>query len=346
MELRVGVIRDDKYLLHRPGDGFPDRPERLAAVYEMLDRDFREGLITIKPEPVALEDLELVHTPEYVTKVLRSSERSLTPLSPGTVLAEGSYLAAWLAAGGCVKALQAMVAGRCEVCFALVRPPGHRAGRDAAAGACVFNNLGITARYAVERYGMERVLILDWDGDHGDGTQEMFYENKEVLYFSTHYDRRESNSGSWDHTGAGEGLGYTVNIPLPSHLPDDDFVSIYWKCMGPLIRNFQPELILVAAGFSAHIGEKTEEGALTEASFSILTEQLVELRDPLRSPPLLFALEGGYDAGILPRCVKAVLDTLVAKGRRKPRRFSLSPTGVALAEKARSIHAKYRVWTL
>lgn len=345
MALNVGIVRDDRYLLHQTGLAHPERPGRLKAVYRMLDKDFPEGLMLVKPELATLEHLELVHTPDYIRKLLKTAERELTNLAPDTPAGSRSYISAWLAVGGCIKALQVLLSGRCDACLALVRPPGHHALADRAGGFCIFNNLGVAARYALRRHGFRRVLVLDWDIHHGNGLQDMFYEEKEVLFFSTHYPGWYPYSGDWEEVGKGEGLGYTVNVPVPKNVGDADLMYVYSRLLKPIMRRFKPELILVAAGFDGHKRDPIGRTQLTERAFRGMTEILLDSRDAVRAPPLLFALEGGYDVAALSSCVREVLLVLTFKGRRRPVHVSTPAVGLQLVDKALAIHAKYRVWT-
>ncbi len=344
MALKVAVVRDERFLVHNTGLAHPERPGRLKAVYRMLDKDFADGLISIEPELATLEQLELVHTPGYIRKILRTAEREFTNLAPDTPVSSQSYLAAFLAVGGCIKGLQALLSGRCDVCFALTRPPGHHALPDRAGGFCIFNNIGISARYAMERHGFQRVLILDWDIHHGNGIQELFYAQREVLYISSHNTNWYPHTGDWHETGAGAGLGYTVNVPLPKDIGDDDLIYVYGTLLHPVLRKFKPELILIAAGFDGHHRDPIGRTQLTERSYRQLTELLIELRDAVRSPPILLVLEGGYDVASLAACVREVLDALSFKGRRSKVIAPVTPTGKELAEKVYGIHSQYRVW--
>lgn len=345
MALKVGIVRDDRYLLHQPGLVHPERPERLVRLYEMLDKEPFESLVSLEPDLATLEQLELIHAPNYVRKVLKTAERPFTDLAPDTPVCSESYLSAWLAVGGCIKGLQALLSGRCDVCFALVRPPGHHALRNRASGFCIFNNEAITARYAIKRHGLGRVLIVDWDIHHGNGIQELFYDEKEVLYLSTHYRGWYPQTGDWEETGAGEGAGYTINVPLPKEMRDEDMLCLYSGLLGPVMRSYRPELIIVAAGFDAHYMDPIGRTQLTEKAFGGLTELLLGLRSELGSPPLLLVLEGGYDIGALVRSVKEVLDALIAGDVSHERALPTSETGLALIDRARSIHRRFGLWT-
>jgi len=337
-------VRDDRYLLHDPGLRRPERPERLVAVYEAVDRDFKGAVVTFKPKLASLEDLALVHTPAYITKVLRTAERAFTHLAPDTPVGSQSYLAASLAAGGSITGLDAMLAGECDVCFALVRPPGHHALPDTAGGFCIFNNPAITARYALSRHALRRILIVDWDAHHGNGIQDVFYAEKEALYFSSHFMGWYPRTGDWEETGSGDGAGYTINLPLPIDIGDNDLAGLYRAILSPVAASFKPELIVVAAGFDGHYLDPVGRLKLTEKCFGELTRTLLDLRDACEEAPVLLVLEGGYDVNALALCVREVLRVLVTGDAGSQQALSLSDTGMKLLEKARGIHRKFGVW--
>lgn len=345
MGLKVGIVRDVRYLEHRPGLVHPESPNRLRAIYRMLDKDFSRGLVSIHPEMATLENLELVHTPNYIKQILSTAERDFTPLAPDTPVSAKTYMAAWLAVGGCIKALEALVSGECRACFSLVRPPGHHALADRAGGFCIFNNLGVTARYAMQEHDFERILIIDWDIHHGNALQELFYEDKGVLYFSSHYMGWYPHTGSWEETGTGDGAGYTVNVPIPKELEDDDIIHIYRDLLNPIVRRFKPELILVAAGFDAHQRDPLGRTRLSEKAYRWLTQIILQLSDAVRSAPILFSLEGGYDNWALAASVREVLGVLTFGGRLEKIPTVRTPRGNAVIAKAREIHARYNVWT-
>ena len=343
-KLKVGIIRDERYLEHKTGHIHPEHPNRLKAIYKMLDKDFSSGLIEVEPEKATLEHLELVHTPSYIEKVLKTAEYTSTSLAPDTPVSAKTYLAAWLAVGGCLKGLEALLSGQCDICFPLVRPPGHHALSDRAGGFCVFNNLAVTARVAMKRHGFRRILIVDWDIHHGNGLQDLFYGEKEVLFFSSHDTALYPYTGDWEETGKGEGEGYTVNLPIPRELEDGEFLYLYQEILGPLVRRFCPELILVAAGFDAHHQDPVGRSRMTEQSFRGLTHLLLELRSEVDDPPTLFALEGGYDPRALALSVKEVLKALTADGHEVKLSGQETERALELVEKSRRIHDRYGVW--
>jgi acetoin utilization deacetylase AcuC-like enzyme len=344
MALKTGVVRDDRYLAHMPGHTHPEHPSRLRAVYRMLDTDFPDGLTVIQPEPATLEVLELVHTASYVKKVLKTADHKFTSLAPDTPASAKTYLSAWLAVGGCLKSLEALVGGQCDVCFALIRPPGHHALADRAGGFCIFNNLAITARYAMNEFGFERILIIDWDIHHGNGIQDLFYREKKVLYFSTHDMLLYPYTGNLKESGKGWGQGYTINIPLPRDLNDEDILHVYREILTAVVLRYTPDLILIVAGFDAHYEDPIGRSRLTESAFAGLAGLLLNLRAMANDPPLLFALEGGYSDRGVAQSVRSVLNVLTNRVPLEKVPDTETSRGARLVKKARQIHSVYRVW--
>jgi len=310
----------------------------------MLDAELPDGYELIQPEPATLEVLELIHTSGYIKKVLKTADHKFTSLAPDTPASAKTYLSAWLAVGGCLKGLEALVSGQCDVCFAMVRPPGHHALADRAGGFCIFNNLGVTARYAINQFGFRRILIIDWDVHHGNGIQDLFYREKKVLYFSTHDMLLYPYTGNLEETGKGRGQGYTINIPLPRDLNDADLLHLYRGILTPLVQRYVPDLILIVAGFDAHHEDPIGRMKITESAFADLTRLLLNLRNMADNPPILFALEGGYSNRGLANSVRSVLNILTSKAGLQE--FSSSETilGDRLVARAREIHAPYKVW--
>jgi acetoin utilization deacetylase AcuC-like enzyme len=344
MAVKTGIVRDKRYLEHKPGHMHPEHPNRLKAVYKMLDSSFPVGLLEIEPEPATLEQIELFHSPSYIKKVLKTADHGFTSLAPDTPASSRTYLSAWLAVGGCLKALDTLVSGQCEVCLSLVRPPGHHALRDRAGGFCVFNNLGITARYAIQRYDFQRILIIDWDIHHGNGLNDIFYEDKQVLYVSSHDIMLYPYTGDWKETGKGEGEGYTINIPIPRTLKDEDFFYLYHEIVCDVLRAFSPQLVLVGAGFDAHHEDPVGRSKLSEQTFRWLTHMILDIRAEIDHPPILLVLEGGYSPRALASCVKEVLDALKFEGTWERPSFNGVEQGDELVRKIRRIHGKYGVW--
>jgi acetoin utilization deacetylase AcuC-like enzyme len=341
---KTAIVRDARYLEHMPGITHPEHPNRLMAVYEMLDADFGDELCRIVPEPATLEQLELVHTPTYIEKVLKSAELKTTSLAPDTPVSEKSYLSAWLAVGGCIKGIEAVTAGEFRSCFALVRPPGHHALPDRAGGFCIFNNLGIAARYALKHLSTNRILLIDWDVHHGNGLSQLFYEEARVFYFSTHDVMLYPYTGTWEDVGQGKGKGYTLNVPVPRDLTDEEMLTVYQSLLGEVMRAYSPELVLIGAGFDAHGEDSVGKSRLTEKFFRWITHYLVRITEHTGCPMLL-ALEGGYNPRYLALCVKEVLTVLLGASFNGDIPVCESPRVRTIVEKTRRIHAEYSVWT-
>jgi len=345
MTLKVGIIRDDRYLEHKTGHIHPEHPSRLQAIHRMLDAGTGAGLIDMEAEMATMEQLELVHTAAHIKKVLKTADQEFTSLAPDTPASSKTYLAAWLAAGGCIRGLEAMLSGTCDACFALVRPPGHHALPNRVSGFCIFNNLAVTARFAAQRYGFERILIVDWDVHHGHGLNDLFYRDPGVFYFSTHDTLLYPHSGDWTETGEDEGEGYTVNIPVPRDLEDDDMVDLYRGVLPPVVRRYGPQLILVAAGFDGHRDDPVGRSRLTESAYGGLTRLMLALRREARGIPLLLALEGGYDPSSLARSVQEVLQALSVEEGKTALEKEPTPRAQGLLDQVREIHGRYGVWT-
>ena len=340
----VCIVRDDRYLEHKTGRLHPEHPNRLKGIHRMLDKDFPRKMVYIEPKLATMEELELVHTPKYIKKVRETSEHDSTRLAAFTYTSANTFLTARLAVGGCLKALETLMSGCCKAAFALVRPPGHHAQPDQASGFCIFNNLGITARQAFKVYGLRRILVIDWDIHHGDGIQDLFYGKKELFYFSLHYLSTFPESGFAEDAGRGLGLGYNVNIPVPKELKDEDILHCYRELLGPIVRRYRPELILVAAGFDGLHRDPLGQTRLTEQAFGWLTHMIMDLRAEVGGPPVLFALEGGYDIKSLVSSTREVLMALTAGGHQAEIPQSYTPLGAELVAKAGQVHAKYGVW--
>jgi len=341
---KIGVIRDERFLEHKPGLVHPEAPGRLRSVYRMLDKEFENRLVQIEPKLATLEQLQMAHTPTYIDLIMSTAERDFTPLSSDTFVSAKSYIAAWLAVGAGISAVDALMGEEVRACFSLVRPPGHHALADRAGGFCIFNNIGIAAKYAVEKYGLDRILIIDWDIHHGNALQDLFYRDSKVLYFSSHYMGWYPNTGDWDETGEADGAGYTVNVPVPKELEDDDITYLYQNVLNRIVRKYKPQFIIVAAGFDAHERDPLGRTHLTEKAYRTLTQIVLQMSDAGNGVPIFFSLEGGYDNRALAESIREVLDMLAFDGRRD--RLSLRSTKRAeeMLRKLRQTHGKHCVW--
>ncbi len=299
----TSIIYHPDYLLHETGN-HPERKERLLAIMHLIEES-EIDLHKIKPEPASIEEMQYVHDPEYINKVKEYSEREI-PLDPDTVLCRESYHAALLAAGGMISAVDD---GRA---FALVRPPGHHALSDRGMGFCLFNNIAIGARHA-QRTGYDRVLVVDWDVHHGNGTQHIFYDDPSVFYFSVHQYPHYPGTGSAGETGSGAGQGYTLNVPLPAGSGDAEYVNVFKNILIPAALGFDPDIVLVSAGFDAHIDDPLAGMAVTTAGFGRMASIVSSIADRCCDGRLAITLEGGYDLNALSHSVLAVLKVMAGE---------------------------------
>ncbi len=341
--VQVGVVRDPRFLSHLTGMTHPEHPRRLAVLHELLDQEFAGRLHPIPARLATLELLELVHSPLYVEMVLRTSNLRHVHLAPDTPVSAGSFLAACLAAGSTVAALEWALAAPGRSAFALVRPPGHHALRARAGGVCIFNNLGIAARHGLARLGLERILVLDWDVHHGNALEDLFYEDPRVFYLSTHYLPSYPHTGEATDLGRGPGRGYTLNLPLPKAADDAEVVALYREVLFPLLAGFAPQAILVAAGFDAHRDDPLSNAGLGEGAFGLLAGLLRHL-GPERGIPLVLALEGGYHLPALVAAVRAVFHGLLEGAPESAWRFPTPPRSARVLERARELHAAFGLW--
>jgi acetoin utilization deacetylase AcuC-like enzyme len=305
--MRVGIVKDDIYLEHVTADYHPENPRRLAAVYRALEKMDQAGLVYMPARAATSEELALNHDPDYIRAIERTRGKAHTRLDPDTVASARSYDAACSAAGGFLQLIDRCMSGGVDHGFALVRPPGHHAARARSMGFCIFNNIAIGARYLLKRHGMGRILIIDFDLHHGNGTQHSFYAEKTVLYLSTHQYPYYPGTGWFDELGQGEGKGYTVNIPLSYGMADAAYLYIFREVVVPVSRLFRPEIILVSAGFDIHTSDPLGGMAVTEQGFAGMTGQLMYAAADACGGRLLFVLEGGYDVGALTGSVKTVV---------------------------------------
>lgn len=340
MGFTVGVSRDDRFLEHKTGHFHPEHPQRLSSIYRMLDRFFTHRVVFYTPEAAGMEWIEKIHTPAYINRILKTAEQKHTSLAPDTPVSAGTYRAAWLAVGACMQGVDTLVSGRCDAFFALVRPPGHHAEADRAAGFCVFNNIAVAARYAMEKYKLDKILIIDWDIHHGNGIHDIFYDDPGVFYFSTHDVMLYPYSGAMEETGNGTGKGYTMNIPIERDMTENDILCLYADILPSVFEGFRPKMVMVAAGFDAHASDPIGRSHWSDAVYAGITRLLARLSRQTSPPaPLLFSLEGGYDPPSLTASVKRVMETLLAGPEPETPMPDPSPAVHDLIRKIRLTHA-------
>jgi len=309
----VGLLYDPAVLEHQPPPGHPERPARVQGVVDVLKRTgLWETLHHLPVTPATRAQMERVHRPEYLDFVEAVGRRGGGRLDESdTVASAGTWRAVTAAAGCAVGAVDAVMGGAVGAAFALVRPPGHHAPSDRAMGFCVINHAAVAAAHAAAAYGLSRVLLVDFDVHHGNGTQDIFYSDPQMLYFSTHQSPAYPFTGMVEETGEGEGLGFTVNVPLPALVDDAGFARVFDDILTSLAARFQPELIIASAGYDAHWRNRAYVQGIREqmtvAGLASLAARLQTLADTHCPGRLVGILEGGYDLEALALGVCATL---------------------------------------
>lgn len=300
----------------------PERPQRLEAIRESLESFGMLNQLTWPSfEPASQHQITAVHSLGHYTRVQHLCQQGGGRFDADTYANEYSFEAAVKAAGAAVAAVDAVLSKRYRLAVALVRPPGHHATPEHPMGFCLFNNIAIAARHAVDARGLARVMIVDWDVHHGNGTQDIFYQDSRVLFFSTHQYPFYPGSGHWREIGAGAGEGLTVNVPLPAGTGDAGYARVWAEVLAPVVRRFEPQLILISAGFDAHWRDPLAAMRLTLDGYDHLARELRHLAEEVGAP-IAVVLEGGYD---LDAVALGMLTTLRALQGQSPLIDCLGP---------------------
>lgn len=339
--MKTGVVIDERYTEHDTGPGHPERPDRIRVLLEMLGQRSSAGIIRIEPSPAAVEDIALHHDQDHIARVAATAGRGAFHFDADTPTGARSYATALLAAGGVVGLVEAIARGELDNGFAMVRPPGHHAESFKPMGFCLFNNVGIAARVLRCRHGLERILIMDWDLHHGNGTQHAFYDDPAVLYVSTHQYPFYPGTGAADEVGVGAGTGFTVNVPLAAGSGDAELVEAFEHVIDPVVRQYRPEFVLVSAGFDCHRRDPLGQLRATEDGIDVMTRSLLRAAADSAEGRLAVVLEGGYDLQAMASCASRVLDGL--GGARLNDAPPVVPGG-PLSHRIREIQRRY--WDL
>ncbi len=301
------------FLEHLSGLRHPENPDRLNIIIEHLkQKGVWEKLQVKTPPPAELKWIETNHHPDYIRTVEKVCQRAPAVLDGGdTIVTAKSYTAALHAAGACLSGIDDLMNNEAEAVFCAVRPPGHHAEYKEAMGFCLFNNVAIAARYALDRYALQRIFILDWDVHHGNGTHDSFYRDPHVLFGSIHQSPLYPGTGTEDEKGRGVGLGYTLNFPLPPHCNDERYLSILQKKILPAMRHYKPDLLIISAGFDAHRDDPLAQMNVSTEGFREMTRLLRKEIQAISSGKILSVLEGGYHHENLAESVLAHLEALV-----------------------------------
>ncbi len=313
MPTRTGFVYHDDFLKHDTGRGHPERPERLTSIISHLQQTgYWQRIQHIDIPHISEEWILKVHTKKHVNLVRDACQKDTYTFDDGdTHVCRDSFHAALLAASGVIAGVDAVMNGTLNNVFCAVRPPGHHAESNAVMGFCLFNNVAIGAHYAQEAHGVGRVAIIDWDVHHGNGTQEIFYADKSVFYISTHQYPFYPGTGSRDERGTGEGLGYTLNIPMNAGSGEKEYLNAFVDEILPALDGFRPELIILSAGFDAHKDDPLANINLTEHSFAKLTTLVREAAEQYCNGRIVSVLEGGYNIHALAQSVATHLTVLM-----------------------------------
>lgn len=293
----TGILADPLYKEHLTGEGHPERPARYDAVVNALERaGALKGAVRIPARAATEDEIALCHGRGYYEIVKRDAARGATTLSTGdTQIGPGSVEVALKAAGGVLNAVDVVLGRKTKNAFCAVRPPGHHATPNRGMGFCLFNNVAIAARYAQKKYGVAKVLIVDWDVHHGNGTQDIFYSDGSVFYFSTHQSPWYPGTGPAHETGEGAGKGTTLNAPFPAGAGREAILGAFRDKLLPAMRDFKPDLAFVSAGFDSRLGDPLGQFTLSDDDFAELTRVMLEIADKYSGGKLVSVLEGGYN---------------------------------------------------
>jgi acetoin utilization deacetylase AcuC-like enzyme len=300
---KVAWIIDDFYLQHDTV-GHPESPERLESINSRVE-SILDKLIPVTPHAVKFEDIEMIHSKEMISEVKEKASLGL-PIDSDTMLTKQSYHVALKAVGAGFDAIDGIKDNRFERAFCAVRPPGHHATPTHSMGFCLFNNIALSAKYA-QKQGYEKVMIIDFDVHHGNGTQDAFYDDKSVFYFSTHQVFAYPGTGNESETGVGKGVGYTANHPLMPNSSDKEYLEVYEEELAKAYDFFDPDIILVSAGYDLHESDPLAQMDVTTDGIRKIVRAILDLGDE----PVIFFLEGGYSINDLGINVLATVEEML-----------------------------------
>ena len=339
----TAVVVDREYLKHVPGDSHPERPERIQALLDLAAGLDREKFVLLPPRSASRADVEQIHGIDHVRLVESTSTVNRYALDGDTITCRDSFGVALLAAGGFLTVLDSIAAKENANGFALVRPPGHHALPNRAMGFCLFNTMAIGAAYLKRKYGAKKIMIVDWDVHHGNGTQSAFYDDPSVLFVSTHQFPYYPGTGAVNEIGTGAGEGYTVNVPLPAGCADREYLQVFQDVVITAAEKFRPEWVLVSAGFDPHRRDPLGGMGVTEQGFAAMARMLLDQAREFADARIAFLLEGGYDLTALRNSVAAVLAEAQAADTSASERLPPAESGIEpILRRVLQVHEKYR----
>ncbi|MBI4651298.1 histone deacetylase [Candidatus Desantisbacteria bacterium] len=311
MKYKTGFVYSPYYLEHNTGH-HPENPKRLQSIIkELKEKKIFEKLLHIDPYKATEQDISLAHDTDYAKEVWKKCVQKISNIDVDTVICEESYNVALMAVGGVMRGVDAVAGGEVENVFCAVRPPGHHAEKACGMGFCLFNNIAIGARYAQKKYGLKKILIVDWDAHHGNGTQNIFYSDPSVLYFSIHQFPHYPGTGKKEETGTGEGKGFTVNVPVNAGISEEDFLKKFSEELIPHAKKFKPDLFMISAGFDSHFEDFLASLPLTDKGFAMMTEIVKNLAKESCNGKIVSVLEGGYNLKALARAAALHIEILM-----------------------------------
>ena len=337
------VVVDQAYLKHLPGDSHPERPERVKVLLDLAAHLDAAKFKLLPPRAATRAEVEQTHGADHVRLVESTSTVNHYALDGDTITSRDSFAVALLAAGGFLNLLDAIAAKESANGIALVRPPGHHALRNQAMGFCLFNTMAIGAEYLKRSHGAKKIMIVDWDVHHGNGTQDAFYQDPSVLFVSSHQFPYYPGTGALTETGAGAGAGYTINVPLPAGCADLEYLQVFQDIVVPAAEKFRPEWILVSAGFDPHRRDPLGGMEVTEQGFGAMARTLLAQARKFAEGRIAFLLEGGYDLAGLRNSVAAVLAELQTQGRGVAEPLPLAGSRIeTLVRRVLQVHENFR----
>lgn len=333
----------DPFNLRHTFEGHPENYRRLEGTWSLLQNDgILRRLSQVPSSPAPLDAILRVHTPQYVQRLQAMATRGGGHIDGDTYVNPDSYQAALLAAGGLLNLTDAVLQGQADHGFALIRPPGHHALSEIGMGFCLFANVAVAARWAQNHHGVDRILIIDYDVHHGNGTQEIFYDDPSILFFSTHQYPYYPGSGAAHEMGTESAYGTTINVPFPAYVGDKGYLEVFRRLLLPSARTFRPQLILLSAGYDAHWLDPLASMQLSISGYVQLVELVLAMADELCEGKLVVALEGGYHLDVLAHSVLSTLRVLSGSSEEVSDPFGPSPHNerdvTALLDRLKNLH--------
>lgn len=342
MSKNCALLVDERFFRHEISQPSLENPRRLKSLYTRINTSFRDHFYFLKPRQANRDQITAAHSAFYLDQIMEHLGKD-DPYSydRDTYLMKDSFITAQLAAGGCLEMADCIMSAEFDHGFALIRPPGHHAEPGRGMGFCILNNVGITARYLLDTYKLQRILILDFDAHHGNGTQEMFYETSKVMVVSLHQQGLFPFSGGIDELGSGAGIGYNINIPVFPQFGDPEYTFLIGRLFQGVVEQFMPQIILVSAGYDGHKDDNMSATLLTTEWFGTITTMLKQFAGETCDNRLMYILEGGYNPVALESSVMSTLESLRRNGQGK--------IGILEARRALNLlhtHPLQKYWTV